>query len=171
MSRIYVRALEPEDLEFFYQVENSIENWRWGSQNNLLSRYDLKRFIDSSHQNIFESGQKRFAVCDRQTDQIIGSLDLFDFDLHSRRIAVGMIIYDPHRRGAGVGQEMLDWAVKFCFEELSLHQIYAEIQSSNIACLSLFTKYGFSHCGTKKDWILHAGEFQSVESYQLISEK
>ena len=47
-DNIRLRALEPEDLEWLYSVENDEELWQWGSSNVPYSRYSLKTYIAES---------------------------------------------------------------------------------------------------------------------------
>ena len=51
-DNIRLRALEPEDLEWLYSVENDEELWQWGSSNVPYSRYSLKTYIAESRHDI-----------------------------------------------------------------------------------------------------------------------
>ena len=56
-DNIRLRALEPEDLEWLYSVENDEELWQWGSSNVPYSRYTLKTYIAESRHDIYADGQ------------------------------------------------------------------------------------------------------------------
>lgn len=167
---IHIRAVEPEDLEFLYQNENNKESWLWGGQNNLFSKEDLRKFIESSHIDITQTQQKRFVIATNRDSTNIGCIDVFDYDTINRRASIGLIIYDTQYRGLGYGYEAIELLKEFCFEQLSLYQLYSEIQEANTHSIKLFEKCGFKMCGLKQDWVLRANKWQSVRCYQNINQ-
>ena len=61
-ERIILRALEPEDLEVLFRWENDASLWELGSTLSPFSRYVLKEYIATSHQDIDpDSRRKGFA--------------------------------------------------------------------------------------------------------------
>ena len=69
-KEIKLRALEPEDLELLYEWENNNEYWIISNTVSPFSKYTLKRYIENSHKNIYETGQLRLMIdhiTDRQT--------------------------------------------------------------------------------------------------------
>ena len=56
---IYLRALEPEDLDLLYQIENEDEVWNVGSSNVPYSRYTLLNYIANASNDIYVDGQVR----------------------------------------------------------------------------------------------------------------
>ena len=59
-DNIRLRALEPEDLEWLYSVENDEELWQWGSSNVPYSRYTLKTYIAESLLNFDDLDSDEF---------------------------------------------------------------------------------------------------------------
>ena len=78
-EHIYLRALEPEDLDFIYEVENDTALWHLSHTQTPYSRFLIKQYLENAQQDIFEAKQLRLAICDK-TSQTIGLIDLFDFD-------------------------------------------------------------------------------------------
>jgi diamine N-acetyltransferase len=56
----------------------------------------------------------------------------------------------------------------YCFNVLGVHQVYCNILSDNIASISLFEGAGFTHTGTRKDWVRANGGFKDELIYQMI---
>ncbi len=168
IENIAIRALEPEDLDYLYDVENNPQTWVYGGQKNYFSKYDLKRFIENSHQDITISYQKRFII-ENNDLQRVGTVDLFDFDPINKRVGLGIMIYPPQHRQKGYAQMALEKIHKFCFNSLSLHQIYVEIQEDNTNSIKLFEKLGYQNCGTKRDWLFENNKWQSVVCMQLFN--
>jgi diamine N-acetyltransferase len=59
--------------------------------------------------------------------------------------------------------------IKYSFEKLQLHQLYANITTDNEVSLHLFQKAGFIKSGIKKDWIKVPGGFIDEVIFQLIN--
>ena len=51
-EKITLRALEPEDLEVLYVVENDPKLWNVGLSNTLYSHFALKEFIANTTNDI-----------------------------------------------------------------------------------------------------------------------
>ncbi|SDI20059.1 GNAT family N-acetyltransferase [Winogradskyella thalassocola] len=150
-EHIYLRALEPEDLDFVYRIENDTSLWELSDTQTPYSRFLIKQYLKNAQQDIFEAKQLRLAICDSK-DNTIGLIDVFEFDIKNKRAGIGILIQDEENRNQGYGKEALELLVNYCFETLHLHQVYANISESNLASLKLFETNGFQKIGLKKDW-------------------
>ena len=170
-NNIYIRALEPNDLEFVYAIENDQSIWEVSNTHTPYSRFLVKQYLENAHQDIYEAKQLRLAICQDQDFPAMGLIDLFDFDAKNKRAGVGIIIQNEIDRNSGFGKEALSLVIEYSFKQLQLHQLYANIGTENIASISLFTTFGFQKIGTKKDWNLHNGKFSDEALFQLINQK
>ena len=98
---IRLRALEPEDLELLYEWENNDSNWVISNTVSPFSKYTLKRYLENSHKNIYETGQLRLMI-DHIPDKLtIGTIDIFDFDPFHKRAGLGILIANEAYRRKG----------------------------------------------------------------------
>lgn len=74
---IRLRALELEDLDFLYQIENDDRLWELGVSNVPYSRRVLLDYITSASADIYVDNQVRLIVENEQNEQV-GILDLTD---------------------------------------------------------------------------------------------
>ena len=155
-ANIYLRALEPEDLEFVYAIENNESVWEVSNTQTPYSRFLIKQYLENAHQDIYEAKQLRLAICLNDSQKAIGLIDLFDFDPKNSRAGIGLVIADLASRNKGIGSEALELVINYSFQQLQLHQLYANIGSDNEISLQLFTKFGFQKIGIKKDWNLRS---------------
>lgn len=169
-NSIYLRALEPEDLEFIYAIENDENIWEVSNTQTPYSRFLIRQYLENAHQDIYEAKQLRLAICKDQDFPAIGLIDLFDFDPRNNRAGVGILIHSEGNRNQQIGSEALDLLIRYSFVHLNLHQLYANIGVSNDASVALFTKFGFQCIGLKKDWNLINGVYQDEAVYQLINQ-
>lgn len=165
---VYLRALEPNDLEFVYAVENDETIWQISNTQTPYSRFLVRQYLENAHQDIFEAKQLRLAICKEQDFPALGLIDLFDFDPKNNRAGIGILIKDSIDRNTGVGSESLGLLIQYAFAHLNLHQLYANIDVENIASLTLFANFGFEKVGIKKQWNLVRGIYQDEALFQLI---
>jgi len=166
---VRLRALEPEDLEFLYAVENDESIWEVSNTQTPYSKFLIKRYLENAQQDIYEAKQLRLAICKGSDFRAIGLIDLFDFDPRNRRAGIGIVIRQPADRRLGIGAEALELLVNYAFSKLELHQVYANIDVDNEASIALFSKFGFEKIGIKKDWNLQAGRYKDEAMFQRIN--
>lgn len=172
-THIYLRALEPEDLEAIYAVENKESLWSAGETIVPYSRFILKEYLANVHRDIFDVRQLRLAIVVKESSEFTGMVDIFDFDPHHLRAGLGVIVSADEYRRKGYAFEAINLVVAYCKKHLKMHQLYANIEEDNKGSISLFEKAGFECIGVKKDWrrrpSLDGKEVYSNEYlYQLI---
>lgn len=165
---IQLRAVEPEDLEVMYQIENNPEHWSVGASRAPYSFYSLRRYIEESQNDLFIDQQLRLMIDVIQSGKTIGAIDLFHFSPHHQRAEVGVVILKEERE-KGYAKQALESLTKYAFTCLQLHQLYAEVPSSNQPSLNLFKSVGFHKAGVLKDWHLFEGRFQDALILQKIN--
>jgi len=165
---ILLRALEPSDLDFLYEVENNEDIWEVSNTITPFSREILKQYLDNAHRDIFDVKQLRLVICLVEENRSIGLIDLFDFDPKHYRVGLGIVISSEVSRGKGYALQALELLCNYAFTYLNVHQVYANITEDNLASLELFKKARFLNAGVKKDWIFSQGKFKNEHLYQLI---
>lgn len=167
-NTIFLRALEPEDLEFIYSIENNEKIWEVSNTQTPYSRFLIRQYLENAHQDIYEAKQLRLAICEKDGFTALGLIDLFDFDPVNQRAGIGIIIRNDEHRNKGVGKEALGLLIDYAFHRLQLHQLYANIDTGNVASITLFTNFGFEQIGVKKDWNRVDNQYKDEALYQLI---
>ena len=156
-EHIILRALEPSDLDYLYKWENDPENWFVSNTLIPFSKYVLKKYIEHSGRDIYESKQLRLMIVlkkDKSDKNIpIGTVDLFDLDPYNLRAGIGILVAQKEYRRKGIASEALELMVKYAFNHLRLHQLYCNIATDNQASLKLFQNSGFLITGEKKEWL------------------
>ena len=167
-THIYLRAIEPDDLDFLYELENNTDLWEVSGTLAPYSRHVLKQYLDNAHKDIFEAKQLRLCICSKD-HKLLGLIDLFDFDPKNRRAGVGIVVSEPTERGRGFGSEALDLIGEYAFHTLDLRQLFAYVGEQNKQSIHLFTKKGFKKAGILEDWTRFGTEFKNVLLFQKIS--
>jgi diamine N-acetyltransferase len=166
-KNIRLRAVEPEDLEFFYKWENSTSMWHIANTLAPYSRYELKRYIAASN-SLYESKQQRFMIDFKPEGKTIGTIDLYDFDPHNNRAAVGVFVEESFQK-RGLAKESLLLLNDYALQFLGIHQLYAYIPKSNQRSFRLFQRCGFRTKGTLTDWNKTDFGYEDVRIVSLVS--
>jgi diamine N-acetyltransferase len=167
-EKLFLRALEKEDLEFLYELENNTHVWEISGTVTPYSKDVLEFYLENAHRDIYEVKQLRLVIC--SIDGItLGLIDLFDFDPKHKRAGVGIVIVKEIDRNKGIGAEALKLLANYAFDVLDLRQLYANILEENERGIHLFKKSGFLKVGVKKDWISSSGQFKNEVLFQKIN--
>ena len=161
-----LRAIEPEDLDLLYRIENDTALWNIGTSNVPYSRYLLHDYVANATNDIYTDRQVRMMI-ENGEGQTVGIVDLVSFDPANRRAEVGIIILNDYRRqgyATATLQQIRDYALRV----LHLHQLYAYIDKNNEPSLSLFRKAGFSIAGHIPEWLFDGEHYHDACLMQLV---
>jgi diamine N-acetyltransferase len=164
-KNIKLRALEPEDINFLFDTENSEEFWEVSNTHTPFSKYILTQYIANSHQDIYQAKQLRLII--EHNNKAIGMIDLFDFNPQHKRAGIGILILKEFQN-KGFASETLGLFIKYLFNDLQLHQIYANITTDNLQSIKLFENHQFKKIGIKKQWRMCNNKFKDEIFFQLI---
>ena len=164
-KNIFLRALEPEDIDYLFSTENNEDIWEISSTSQPFSKHTLSKYIENSHLDIYQVNQLRLVISDYKSNSL-GLIDLFNVDFKNFKAGVGILI-NKDNRDKGYAKEALEILIKYCFTYLNLHQLYCNIIEENKASICLFKSLGFNEIGLKKDWIYFKGEYKNEYLFQL----
>lgn len=168
-TNIYLRALEPKDIDLLYKWENNPEIWPLSNTLIPYSKYTLEEYIHHSKIDIFTAKQLRLVICLSVDERPIGCIDLFDFDPYHKRAGVGILIAEQSDRKNGYGSEALEIIIDYSFNTLLLHQLFCNVLKENEASLELFQKFLFQVTGNKKQWVRKKDVYVDEYFLQLIN--
>ena len=165
-KNIFLRALELEDIDYLFSIENNEKYWSISDSQIPFSKYLLNRYLKNSDMDIYEAKQLRLVITDFK-NITVGLIDLFDIDFKNNRAGVAIIINEK-MRNKGFAKEALEMLIKYSKTHLSLHQLYCNILEDNTHSVNLFKSVQFKEVGLKKDWIKFDGKYKNEMLLQLI---
>ncbi len=161
-ERIFLRAPEPEDLDWLYGIENNSELWSVGSVNAPYSRFALKEYIAACSNDIFETKQMRFVISTKDGQENIGLIDIFNFSALDSRAEVGIALLSEHQ-GKGYAGEALELLEQYAQNHLRLRLLYAKMSPArHERSLKLFLANGYVRHATLPAWHFFDGKFEDV---------
>ncbi len=164
-EKLRLRAVEPQDLDRLYVWENNPALWIVGNTRQPYSKYALKQYILQSGKDIYESRQLRLMMENKISGEIVGTVDLFDFDIHHSRIALGLFV-DEAFQGKGFAKSALQLVEEYVFNFLKINQLYCHIAEKNTASRRMFEKEGYETNGILKNWIKTPDGFDNIIVFQ-----
>ena len=166
MKHITMRAIEPEDLDLLYRIENDVELWNVSTSNVPYSRYLLHDYVASCQNDIYTDRQVRMMV-ENDEHQVVGVADLVSFDPANQRAEVGLIVLNEYRR-QGYGSAILASLADYAQRILHLRQLYAYVDCENEASLSLFQKGGYTVSTKLTDWLYDGAKYRDAMLIQYV---
>ncbi len=162
-------ALEPEDLELLYAIENDAAQWCVGNANVPYSRYDLRDYILNQQHDIYADKQVRLVarLHPTLTHNAVGLVDLYNFSPEHSRAEVGFAILKGHQ-GRGHATEAVRLLVDYARTTLRLHSLYATVPASNAASLAVLRANGFTNEQPLKDWLRTTDGWQDAIFLQRL---
>lgn len=145
-----LRALEPEDLELVYEIENDMSLWPWSEVNVPLSRYTVREYLQQQHGDIYQDGQLRLVI--EQEGKAAGIIDLTSFSPQHLRAEVGIVLRQT-LRNQGIGGTALHLLHEYVSEHLRLVSLHAFVSCGNEAAKALFRSAGYQERALLPKWI------------------
>ena len=163
---ITLRAIEPEDLDLLYQIENDQSLWSVSATNVPYSRYTLHDYIANSSGDIYVDHQVRMMI-ENEDHQVVGIVDLVNFDPSNRRAEVGLIIEKPYRK-SGYAQATIEAMCDYAVRVLHLSQVFAFIDADNLPCITLFRKLRWDESARLRKWLFDGTDYHDAIVMQRL---
>ena len=164
--KVFLRAIEPEDLDLLYRIENDVKLWNVGTSNVPYSRYTLHDYIANASGDIYVDKQVRMMV-ENELRQVVGIVDIVNFDPSNRRAELGLVIEEPFRH-QGYGLSCIREIAAYALNVLHLHQLFAFIDARNEPSLQLFRELGCIETSRLKDWLFDGVDYHEAVVMQMV---
>lgn len=164
--QVKFRALEPEDLDDLYTIENNSDTWDVGITNVPYSRYALHDYISNNAYDLYQDRQVRMVITNDR-EELVGLLDIMNYEPRHHRAEVGILIKSSYRR-RGYALDALLRLDRYARDVWNLHQLYAVISSKNPPALALFIKAGFVNKATLPQWLCEGSTYYEALFLQKV---
>lgn len=168
---IFLRAFELDDYKLTHQWRNDETiQAKLGGNRYFVSSEREKKWVE---EKIFENVKEIYwAICLKDTSQMIGYLSLNKIDLLNRHAFWGgIIIGDPKNRQLKNTLQAVYLLLDHGFSQLGLHKIYGEWLESNSQSLILGDIFKFKTDGILRDNVFKNNKFHNVVIKSLLKEE
>lgn len=110
-----------------------------------------------------------YAIHKRDTDELIGCGMIAHINQYNRRCDLGLSLgWKRANWGQGYASEALQAVISYCFTELGLNRIGAEVYEFNEHSIRLVERNGFCREGVLRQHIFKDGMFKDSYLYSLV---
>lgn len=164
-SKLILRAIEPDDVDFMFKAENDFDAWRYSDYMAPLSKELLQQYAFTYDADPFRAGQLRLIIEIDGTP--VGIADIFDISVRHLHAETGIYVLPEYRRKGYAAGALLKLA-NYCRVRLGLHSLVATVSKLNVAATRCYEKAGFKKTGMFPDWIRLNQEYEDACIFSLI---
>lgn len=164
-DKVLLRAIEEEDAQILMdlindpEVENAVYGWSYPVSLSAQKKWIANLNNDSTVRYAIEFEKRMVGVA------IISSIDM------KNRTANMNIKLLKSARGKGIATRVVNLLIQYCFEELNLHCLTANVIERNRGSRKLWEKLGFLQDGVLRERIYKNGKYHNVIAYSLLKEE
>jgi len=166
-QKVRLRPVERDDATRLMLWENNPQHWKVSGTEVPFSLNAILEYIEQA-QHIRTHGQLRLIICLLNTDEPIGTVDLYNADFKHSRAAVGILIAEPEFRQQGYALEALELLESYVQQILGFHNLYCSVHGDNTASNQLFDKAGYTLIGKRNEWFLEGNHWVDELLYQKV---
>lgn len=165
-DRIVLRAVEPIDADFMFDVENDSDAWEYSDTIAPISRKIIREYALTYNSDPFSAGQLRLIITDRSDNTPVGIIDLYEISAVHRRAFVGIYICSGFRN-KGYAKEALKALCRYASEKLRLRKLAAYVTDGNEYSRRLFSASCFKEEAILKEWLDTPSGLKDVSIFTL----
>lgn len=149
-ERLILREVEKEDMEQLYEMLSDAEVAKFDYFYPVRSKAEVIKFIERYKNELKENEEITWGIILKETNKLIGTCCLGDFDEGARRAEIGYDI-TQYEWGKGYATEALEAVIDFGFNVMDLNRIEATITPGNNASVKVLKKLNFIQEGIVRE--------------------
>ena len=166
-KRMRLRWLTEADVDALYRIFSHPQVVRYWGAPALADRDAAAALLAEIQENFRKRTSMKWGVAELETDQIIGTVTLFNLNFDHKRAEIGYgLDYTYWRKGYVT--EALDALLWYAFEVLQLHRLEADVDPRNVGSIRTLEKMGFQREGLMRERWQVNGEIQDALFYGLL---
>lgn len=167
--RLTLRPPRMADAADFFAYAKDAQVAQYVLWDSHLSLRDSRQALRAIRQRSRNSGALTFAICPRQSRQLIGTIGPVWVDWGNHACEVGFSMAREHW-GQGLMTEALTAFLQHCFNDLGLNRVEGQYDLRNPASGRVMQKAGMSHEGKLRQRLFYKGEYADVGLFAALRE-
>jgi len=167
-DRLTLRRITPDDTQAWLAVWNNPDVLRYLIDfETTPDEAEVKSIIEWADGIYSRKTGIRWAITQKSDNTMIGSCGFHVYDKNSRWAEIGYELHRDHWR-KGIMSEAVSEVLRFCFDDLNLHRVEANVTEGNDASAGLLRHLGFTFEGTWREKVFWQGQFYSLWQFGLL---
>ena len=147
-KRVYLRALEKEDLIYIRKWSNDHEIRKLTGEVVSMSQADADKFLERVYS---DNTREWFVIVVKENDRVIGETGLLRMFPAWRTTDISIIIGEKDAWGKGYGTEAILLLLDYAFRCLNFHRVAIGVVAFNEKAIHFWEKVGFKKEGIQRD--------------------
>lgn len=168
-KRIFIRKLKISDAKDLYENIKDKEVVKWTV--NIPRPYPKDgavKFIRKTHYKTKKKKGYTFGIILKEQNKLIGAVDLININWKNKNAELGYWLGKKYWN-KGLMTEAVKLILKFAFEQLKLHKVYANLFEKNIGSKNVLEKSGFKLEGKFKEARFKHNKWQNELKYGILA--
>jgi len=173
-KRLILRTIEQSDAETYlqYLVRNKkfLEEWEPKREESDYSIEKIENQINDDNKKLLDKKSYLFLIMNKISGEIIGTIKISNVILGPfLSCYIGYKLSDAYINNGYMTEAVI--AIKdYCFKNLGLHRIEANVMPRNARSKKVLMKAGFVYEGISKKYLKINGVWEDHEHYVVINE-
>lgn len=165
-SNVILRALEPEDLDLLYTIENDATLWDVCANAMPYSRFALHQYIANQPQDLNQCHEMRLIIVEKNTKDAIGIVDLVNFSPTDLRAEISIALLQE-KREKKFGQDAIILLENYVQHFYNIRLLFAMVSTRhNPIAYKMFQKIGYQHVATLPQWHKRGNDYEDIDILQ-----
>lgn len=161
-DRLLMRPACERDIDDVFEIYSDIKALQYFAREPLTDRGQAERMVAENFAWDEDPNARFWAICLSDTDRMIGAFTLFHISERNHRAEIGYILNRAFW-GNGYATEALQHMIAYCFGDLGLVRLEADVDPENTGSLNLLDRNGFKREGYfRKRWLIRGQWYDSV---------
>ncbi len=166
-KNLYFRPVEEKDLELILKLRNDPTTWRNLTDIDLIDAESQKSWLKMLSK---QKKSKRYFTVYNLKNRFVGLIRMDEFDWANRSVRVGCDVA-KELRGKGLGTQIMEMVVQYCFQYLNMHRLWLLVLEFNGAARTVYKKAGFKEEGCYRKAIFREGKYHDYILMSLLREE
>ncbi len=167
-KRVYLRALEKEDLIYIRKWSNDPEIRKLTGEVASISQADADRFLERIYN---DNTRKWFVIVIKENDRVIGEAGLLRMFHAWRTTDISIIIGEKDAWGKGYGTEAILLLIDYAFRRLNFHRVAIGVVGFNEKAIHFWEKVGFKKEGIQRDGYYYNHKYHDFVMMSILEDE
>lgn len=166
-EKVYLSPRDSDDYMKYVEWLNNYEIAKYVDHHiNILTMQAEKEYLA----NDTKTNDYGFAIVDKNTNELIGSISLMNIKNVHRTAELGIFIGDEGHLSHGYGSEAIMLLLDYGFNQLNLNNVYLKVLSFNKRAQKAYEKCGFKTFGIWEKSHYFEGKYYDIIYMNILKE-
>ena len=167
-KRVYLRALEKEDLIYIRKWSNDPEIRKLIGEVVSMSQADADKFLERVYN---DNTREWFVIIIKENERLIGEAGLLRMFHAWRTTDISIIIGEKDAWGKGYGTEAILLLLDYAFRRLNFHRVAIGVVGFNEKAIRFWEKIGFKKEGIQRDGYYYKHKYHDFVMMSILEDE